>query len=649
MFTFNGIGLRVLGSHQAGRDGWQVATQWISFVFLPLWPVAAFVARPEGGGWSFAGRTALPPRARTTRRVVAALVLLVAGAITWGAYRAGTRVEVWAYNGFGQPLEVTVGGETRTLLEGAHAEFGGLPAGPLEFAAAAGPGVELERFTRDLSEHGGDTVVYNVAGRGFLRFEYVRYGPGEPPEGFTLGADPVEVLEEDVSYPFEEPPLQREVREGSFVQNTVLAALPSTPLERVLTLASAGERGRALAVAEAELTLAPDSPQLALVTASAVLGDDPDAGCALFERCIERVPDSVDLHRYYQEFWPWGERAELIGRYQELLARNPDSALHHYLVGRILDDDPEGARAHFEAALELDPGFEDAHRALGVDAAWRGEYAAAAEHLARFAAFGPERRAEVLQERVRLAWITGGARAALELLDEDGAEPADPLAAARLAALLQVAADPEALPEALAEFDAAAGRQGVEPGSPHRRYVRGVLALAAGRLQNARNVRDALAGESHLGAMAPALALQLALSDGAVEEDRERAAELIGAEPSGLPGLIGGFDPREQLLALALSRVHGAPEAGPLELALGRGELAEIASLLDDPAAAADLERVDALLTRRPLVLHGAVHHALQWLLQGEEGATAAAARAEHRARARRLSLPGELPYLKSD
>ena len=117
MFTFNGIGLRVLGSHQAGRDGWQVATQWISFVFLPLWPVAAFVARPEGGGWSFAGRTALPPRARTTRRVVAALVLLVAGAITWGAYRAGTRVEVWAYNGFGQPLEVTVGGETRTLLE----------------------------------------------------------------------------------------------------------------------------------------------------------------------------------------------------------------------------------------------------------------------------------------------------------------------------------------------------------------------------------------------------------------------------------------------------------------------------------------------------------------------------------------------------
>jgi hypothetical protein len=49
-FTFNGCGTRYYGSRDTGPDGSFVTTEWITFVYLPLFPIRSMRVLPQGKG-----------------------------------------------------------------------------------------------------------------------------------------------------------------------------------------------------------------------------------------------------------------------------------------------------------------------------------------------------------------------------------------------------------------------------------------------------------------------------------------------------------------------------------------------------------------------------------------------------------------------
>src|SRR5271155_5029592 len=49
-FTFNGCGTRYYGSRETGPDGSFVTTEWITFVYLPLFPIRSMRVLPQGKG-----------------------------------------------------------------------------------------------------------------------------------------------------------------------------------------------------------------------------------------------------------------------------------------------------------------------------------------------------------------------------------------------------------------------------------------------------------------------------------------------------------------------------------------------------------------------------------------------------------------------
>lgn len=76
--TVNGLGLMLYGkSEEDPRDGSYIATHWVVFLFIPLWPVRQYLVRPaEGGGYYFLGRV---PTSRLLRVWRVAVGLLFAG------------------------------------------------------------------------------------------------------------------------------------------------------------------------------------------------------------------------------------------------------------------------------------------------------------------------------------------------------------------------------------------------------------------------------------------------------------------------------------------------------------------------------------------------------------------------------------------
>ncbi len=75
LYELRGIGTRLRGSYQAAPDGSRVATVWLTLLFLPVFPLAAYVVSGEArDGFRFHGRVPLPMTARIMRGVVMATV-----------------------------------------------------------------------------------------------------------------------------------------------------------------------------------------------------------------------------------------------------------------------------------------------------------------------------------------------------------------------------------------------------------------------------------------------------------------------------------------------------------------------------------------------------------------------------------------------
>lgn len=191
MTTFNGIGTSLYGRYQAEADGTYIATLWFVLVFIPIWPFASYlVAKAESGGWHFIAKSPLASAAATMRKAVIGGLAAIVALAALGVYWAGTHASIISYNGFDQPVEVQVGETTQTVPARGYLEFDHITAEENTSFNARYPGQDepFESFEIDLTGHAHDVIVYNVAGRALLSVNYIRYGPGEPPEGRWLEA-----------------------------------------------------------------------------------------------------------------------------------------------------------------------------------------------------------------------------------------------------------------------------------------------------------------------------------------------------------------------------------------------------------------------------------------------------------------------------
>jgi tetratricopeptide (TPR) repeat protein len=370
----------------------------------------------------------------------------------------------------------------------------------------------------------------------------------------------------------------------------------------------------------------PDRPALAFVAANYLLGGDLEAGLELFRECLSAAPDSVDLHRYYQEFWPYAQRAAVIAEYDALLAENPSSAMLQYLAGRLRDD-ADAALAFYTRAMELEPDFPPSYRAYGYQASIAGDLDTAARMYERYAAFSPQHADECVRERVRVSrWQGRPAREIAALLEETTAGEYETEAAV-LRRHLAVAASPARLEE---EMKALA--EGPSEGAALLE-AQAALAVTAGRLELARERLGALGDLG--GGSQPALGslLRLALSDGSAADDRTRLRERLASDGAG--ALSGG----EVLLALALAKGQAWPQQGEISERLEGTELAAAAALVREPSAISSSRLAEALVPLAPSE-RAVVHLALALRASGAQ-------RGRLRRQARNLALPDELPWLR--
>jgi tetratricopeptide (TPR) repeat protein len=639
MQTVNGIGTMLYGRYNPNADGLYIATLWFVFVFLPVFPLAAYVVRKAGGNaWTFYAKAPLPPFARIWRwgsaLVVAAVIAAIAASVAWDESHA----ELWVYNGFDRGVDVTVADDHYQLGPRQLVRAGSYPLGTVPVSARPeGWAVPLEELEAELGIGKGDEVLYNIGGRASLLRGWIVYGPGTPPEDEPLGTDPFVNLD-GVDYVLRDPPDSKQVREGSnIVDELIYDAELEAPFGLVVffTHASLGAE-HAWRMLAAQLAVDPgDREALAMVHG---LFDPLDGGLtAVGELARAGQPGEVEAHRLYQNSFGDDGQAQLRDEYAALALEHPDEAMYQYLAGRVLAGGSTEAEGYFRKALALDPDYGYAHLALGYLQANSGRLDQALVSYGRFAQGGPLAFSDSMRSRLRLLQVQGSsgwrdeagavlARGRRELVDPTGAVALQAVYQARYGELepalenleeqlLAIIGDPELLPSVMGPVTLDA-------------------CLAAGDLARAEAVLAAMDPELDGLAMAKGQ-LYVALSRG----DAQGLGRALDEQGDNL------FIPGSNLTLLAAA----AAEAVDHDSAAGLAEAARAAKRPGETAPSVVLEAhsgigsassLDALLQPVPLDVRGFAYAAAAILLEQRGSSVASYAREQ----ASLLLLPDEGP-----
>jgi tetratricopeptide (TPR) repeat protein len=635
MYTLNGIGTKLYGDYQP-HSGTHIATLWFTILFLPIWPLMAYLVKPAvGGGWYFLARAPFPPFASWMRLAVPGVV---AACLVWFAvadYRSGSHVDLYVVNGFDRAVTVQVGDEERRVQPHDEIRLPSVPLQPLSLCAAwTESGTQIESVTVDFAGHGGELAVYNVAGRAVVLIDHLVYGPGTPKEDVFFGAEPVNFVDRKIDYVFTEAPDSLSVPEDGSVSKSVLAVLDERgdPAIGFRALLSEGRDDQALAMAEAELSVHPENATLAYMAASTVLSDDFSGQVELLRSCLKQAPGEVNLHRYYQNLWDENERGPLRREYAELLRANPESPMHHYLLGRIEETGSAAALAHYRAALDLDPDYAPVYRALGYEAIMRRDWLDALDAYDRFASFGGEAALEAAETRIRIRRVMGRSPSEIDGVTSQTRQLLnDSTALGFIAAHLNIERDPNTLTAAgdtVVAFVAAS-----MPADFVRAYSgnwRADFALTAGDRDAARRALSLVDNPELRNA---SVCLRLALSEQATPDDRNM-----------LFAIRGWFETlgwSRQMIALELLEPS---ERWQAIAQIDDAGIASIARALEDPVVLTQTARFEGLLSEQMLDVRAAAYFAAARRLKASTSAGAANARRLYLGRARAYSLPGELP-----
>jgi len=632
MYTLNGFGTTLYGKSKPAADGTYIATLWFALLFVPVWPLGSYLVAPaQDGGWFFIAKAPFSRLALGVRRFSLIAAIAIAFRITWGMYWSGTHAELVVYNAFHRPVSVTVADVRDDVPPGGHIVLEDLPLEPTSIAARwSGEDTPFESLTFDLTDHGDREAIYNIANRGTLRVDYILYGDGTPSDGWWLDAGPVSVPPEPIDYFFVDPPESKRVSDGSTLENSVLYDMTSevSAIDAVEMLMGNGRYDHALQVARAGLMADPTDAELALATALNLLADDSTAQLELFRELIDRSPNTVDLHRYYQDLRPDARQGEVKAEYAALLAEHPSSPMHHYLVGRL--EDGSAAEVRYEDALALDPDYPPAYRALAYEAVEAGDWPTALRHYERYASVDPAGGADALDARARIGLRLGKSTSEIASLFPNG-PPVESISYAHrsLTAHLRVADDPSSHAEAAGSLYRFLESQ-VEQELPAslRLNVQTDLAITAGALEQARGFLGQIAEAADRN---PRVALRLAQSAGATREDER----LLTAIPDWYAQLALAH--RFQALSLL------EPEALTQAVSAFEGSARDVVDMLQSANQLRDTDRMIEATRSMGMRIRAAAYFAASRALQSVPGP--ADARRFYLEEAYAMALPGELPY----
>jgi hypothetical protein len=638
--TLNGIGARLYGTHKPDGHGHYISVHYATIVYVPVFPLGAYVVEDApGGGWFFLAKAPLPLWANVWRLVFGAGVAVgvAAAAFTW--WQDHSRVDVVAYNGHDVALAVSVGDDTRRVGPFGTARFDDLEAGATVFAASLPEGAEIDRHDVDLSDDAGDEVIYNVNGRGVLEMGWTRYGPGNPPDGRMFGTEAVQRVP-DIDYVFRSMPDELSVSSSrSYEDRSWLDdAAKGAPFGAVYGyLLDNSEAGDAQALVEAELEVHPDGAEPLNIALSAVIGDAV-ATRAFLDARLEAQPGSVQLHRYWQDHVGGADQDATRERYKARAEANPESADNWYLYGRSAEGD--AISTAYGKALSLEPDHTWTHGALGWQALMASDFATAREHMAASTGDDASRVVDQLRPRLMVERLALGApwglsiEALLAEARRAGASSYD--VELNRATHLAAAGDPD-LDGILAYFKTTVERDDGEPLSPETvAFVRLFVAHAGGDTDQINAALSSLAERMPEASAVASGSMLVALGDGG---DRSKVAAALATLEVDQNAAI------EDLILRGAASVH---VGGDVEAAW-RGRLGGVApapdptTIFDPELDLQDLDAVEQRIAGINPFSRGYAWAAVAIMLDAEGEAGSPVARLA-RKEAQRWSYPGALP-----
>ncbi len=314
-----------------------------------------------------------------------AAVLIVAGLAILNEYQRQHRTVI-VRNDFGPnakvvidgDLEVPPGGQADIVLgEGVHhvAVSGALQE---EFDVAIRSDY-WQRWTYN------PLWIINVGGTAQIVGETLYYAENPRPSVSTLFAGENLVHMPHVDYVFENAPNSITVdSKGGQVVKQRVSNSSETPVDVFFQIAETTSPEAALRYGESRLLIDPADDQLAgAYVNTAFANSQQDRAMQFLERQFDKRPVQISLHRMLHELHPTtGEKLQLIAKYDDLLAHEPNNAALLYLRGRLTPDDDTAAE-YFNRAITADPQLSYPWMALGYRANTLGEWAKCKEYLQR--------------------------------------------------------------------------------------------------------------------------------------------------------------------------------------------------------------------------------------------------------------------------
>jgi len=309
----------------------------------------------------------------------AVVAIGIVGSIVWGVYRS-RNIDVYfdsvlprtTFNVDGTTFTTDAPPARRTLSPGKH-----------HVVVTDQRGKTIETRDIDIADEGfslgGHQYVYNTAALRVYKRASIDYAADENDAGYSeelVALQPFFRIDH-LDYVFETPPQRVELSSGQ--SKTTKHAFLISPFslaqyaELRLQYQNVAEAEKALRVA-VNFTPCDMTSRNMLVGVRMMQKAGDDAVAIARNGITACAEDPIPSHRLYQETKRrLGLTNELIAEYKTALDAHPNSAMHHYLYGRLLGDSG-GAIPEDRIALQLDPKLGWAHAALAYELLVDGSY-----------------------------------------------------------------------------------------------------------------------------------------------------------------------------------------------------------------------------------------------------------------------------------
>jgi hypothetical protein len=419
LMRLNGCGTTAHGrDDQDADDGTYILTQFVSVLFMPLFPLRQYLVRDipgRGRAWTFIGKVPFGPFAYFWNRALAALVVasVVAGAVS--VWKSSHYHDVHLVNGTGVSLHVLIGEQRVDVPADGHVVFTATVQ-PQHVVVKGSRWETIDAADIDLGS-GSNVLVLNLLGAAPVFDHTVFYGGAEPREGaakIDIACGKSVVRYEDVDDLFVDPPRQVNVSEHSsgttrhhvgLAKGGLLVCLNYLANERLADAAALGKRVAAATSYEADAT----TNMVALLVEQA---EGLEASLDLVERARAAHPERLELQRLYQTVGAAaGKRDQLVTLYRKLRDEEPASADRAYLLARM--QGPAESIPMFDELVRRFPGHVFARRAHAFGEFQLRHFDAALESWSVLRRLAPEVASGSLADEVRALLAVGKGREAL--------------------------------------------------------------------------------------------------------------------------------------------------------------------------------------------------------------------------------------------